>query len=149
MVQHIKRELKTLRGKVILVLSVIFLTFSIWIAMDTITQANSPDQNIRIIAIEIKDMVFGNNNPDIYLLPGETVRFVITNLDPGMTHEFKINGTDVKTRALEFGEQDSILFQAPKTENDMMYICSWHSLTMRGNLLVRSEFPSSLNIAFK
>ena len=149
MVKKIQKELKTFRGKVILVLSMMFFTSIIWFYMDTNTQANPPDQNIRVIELEIKNMVFGNNNPDIYLLPGETVRFVITNLDPGMTHEFKIRGTDIKTRALEFGEQDSIIFQTPQTENDLLYICSWHALTMRGNLFVRSEFPASSNIALK
>ena len=149
MVKQIKRELKTFRGKVILVISVMFFTSSIWFYMGTSTQANPPDQNIRVIELEIKDMVFGDNNPDIYLMPGETVRFVIINQDPGMTHEFKIRGTDITTRALEFGEQDSILFQTPQTENDLMYICSWHALTMRGNLFVRSELPPSSNIVLK
>ena len=104
MVKEIKRELRTFRGKVILVISVMFIASSIWVNMGTSTQANPPDQNIRVIELEIKGMVFGDNNPDIYLSPGETVRFVITNLDPGMTHEFKIKGTEIKTRALEFGE---------------------------------------------
>ena len=149
MVKEIKRELRTFRGKVILVISVMFIASSIWVNMGTSTQANPPDQNIRVIELEIKGMVFGDNNPDIYLSPGETVRFVITNLDPGMTHEFKIRGTDIKTRALEFGEQDSVTFQTPQTENDLMYICSWHALTMRGNLFVRSKFPASSNIALK
>lgn len=149
MVKQIKRELKTFRGKVVLALTVMFLTSSIWIAMDTITQANAPNQDIRVIDLKIKGMVFGDNNPDIYLTPGETVRFVITNLDPGMIHEFKIKGTHIKTRALKFDEQDSIIFQAPQTENDLMYICSWHALTMKGNLYVRSDFPNSVNIALK
>lgn len=149
MVQHIKRELKTFRGKVILVISITFITGSIWFYMSANTQANPPNQNMRVIELEIKGMAFGDNNPDIYLIPGETVRFIITNLDPGMTHEFKISGTDIKTRALEFGEQDSITFQAPQAENNLMYICSWHALTMRGNIFVRSKIPASLNIALK
>jgi len=149
MVKQIKRELRTFRGKVFLALLIMLFASSIWFYASTSTQANPVEQNIRVIELEIKDMVFGNNNPDIYLLPGETVRFVITNLDPGMTHEFKIRGTDIKTRALEFGEQDSIIFQTPETENDLMYICSWHALSMRGNLFVRSELPASSNIALK
>jgi len=149
MVKQIKRELQTFRGKVILIISVMLFTSYIWFNMGTSTQANPTDQNIRVIDLVIKDMTFGNNNPDIYLMPGETVRFVITNLDPGMTHEFKIRGTDIKTRALEFGEQDSLTFQAPETENDLMYICSWHALSMRGNLFVRSELPASTSIALQ
>jgi len=149
MVKIIKRELKTVRGKLILLISMIFFTGIIWLYTSAITQANPPEQNIRVIELKIKNMTFGNNNPDIYLMPGEVVRFVITNLDPGMTHEFKIKGTSIKTRALEFGEQDSVTFQTPQTENDLMYICSWHALTMKGNLFVRSEFPASSNIALK
>lgn len=149
MVKQIKRELRTFRGKVVLVLSIMLFTSSIWFVTGKSIQANPTDKNIRVIELEIKDMTFGDNNPDIYLQPGETVRFVITNLDPGMTHEFKIQGTNIKTRTLEFGEQDSITFHTPQTENDLMYICSWHALSMKGNLFVRSEFPASSSIVLK
>lgn len=142
MVKMIKKELGTFRGKLIFVLVMIIFTCIIVFYMETITQAKPIDQNVRVIELEIKDMVFGNNNPDIYVLLGETVRFVITNLDPGMIHEFKIKGTHTKTHALKYGEKDTIIFRAPQDERDLVYFCSWHAIIMRGNLIVRAEFPS-------
>jgi len=149
MVKQIKRELGTWRGKIILLGSILFFSYMTLFNIDTFIQAKPVKPNIRIIELEIKDMAFGDNNPNIYLLLGETVRFVIKNSDHGMTHEFKIKGTKIKTRILEFGEQDSIIFQAPQTENDLLYICSWHALSMRGNLFVRSEIPAPPDIALK
>ena len=141
MAKKIKKESRIFRGKLILVLSMVFFASIILFTLDTISQAKPTDQNVRVIELEMKNMTFSDNNPDIYLLPGETVRFVITNLDPGMIHEFKIKGTHTKTRTLKYGEKDTVLFRAPQGERDFVYICSWHAIMMRGNLIVRAEFP--------
>ena len=113
----------------------------------TITQAKPVNDVVRAIEINIIDMAFESNNPDLYVAPGETVRFVVTNLDPGLIHDFKILGTNVKTRNLKYGQKDSVLFRAPQGEFDLTYVCTWHILSMTGKLLVRSDIPASSIIA--
>jgi len=149
MVKEIQKELKTFRGKVILTLLILALSCITFFSTGTQTQAKQTKNQVRIIKIEIKDMSFGNNNPDIYIAPGETVRFLVINLDPGMVHDFKIKGTEAKTRDLKFGEQDMVTFQAPQTEFELVYFCTWHALSMTGNLLVRTDFPDPSIIALK
>jgi len=147
MVQKIKKELRTFRGKVILAISIIFLSGVILFSLGTWTQAKPMENKVRIIELQIKDMAFGSNNPDIFISPGETVQFVITNLDPGMVHDFKIKGTNIQTRDLKFGEQDTVTYKAPLGESTLTYVCTWHALSMTGNLLVRVDFPAPSNIA--
>jgi len=147
MVKIIKKELRTWRGKAILSCAIAAVSCTVFFSFDTVTQAKQTESVIRVIEIEIKDMMFGRNNPDIYVSPGETVRFVVINMDPGMLHDFRILGTDVKTRNLKFGQKDSVVFRAPQEEFELVYICTWHAIDMVGKLLVRSNIPVSSSIA--
>ncbi len=106
-------------------------------------ESNSSAQdspNPREILLKIQNMSFGNNNPAIYLKPGETVRFIIHNLDAGMKHDFVIQGTDVASRILDYGEKDAVLFTAPRDEKEMKYECSLHALMMQGRLVVSHDY---------
>jgi len=147
MVKKIKKELSTLRGKIIFGTLILLFSCITLFSSGSLTQAKQIEKGVRTISIEIKDMAFAIDNPDIYVAPGETVRFVITNLDPGMIHDFKIQGTEVKTRDLKFGEQDTVTFQAPQSEFELTYVCTWHALSMVGKLLVRTQSPSTHSIA--
>jgi plastocyanin len=139
MVKTIKKELGTWRGKMILFVAICVITSLTLIRMETMTSANLIEGGIRTIELEIRNMTFGVNNPTIDLRPGETVRFVITNLDPGMKHEFNIEGTEVHSRLLRYGDKDSVLFHTPMADEKLVYVCSLHSLKMRGFLHVNNE----------
>jgi len=91
-------------------------------------------------------MAFGNNNPTVQLRSNETVRFIITNMDQGMRHDFSIEGTEVRTRILNYGEKDAVIFHVPKTEKEMVYLCNLHALTMRGLLSVRKHDNPALTM---
>lgn len=135
MVEQIKKELKTPQGK----LRVSLLTIVMMLLAVSAMGLVSPDkpQDIRSIVLEIRNMAFAGNNPTIYLNRGETVKFVIHNLDAGMKHNFTIAGTDIRTPLLNYGEKESVIFTAPTTGEERVYFCIPHALHMKGLLRVQ------------
>ncbi len=137
MVEQIKKELGTFQGKI--KLFVIILSVALFALSNTgmIFPAKPAALDIRDIVLEIRNMAFGDQNPAITLNRGETVRFIIHNLDPGMKHNFAIEGTDLFTPLLDYNEKGSVLFTAPPTEGERVYFCMPHALKMRGLLYFR------------
>ena len=136
MVQYIKKQIKTPRGKLAAFILFSGLLFAGWVNLDASTTENIQEENIREIVLEIRNMAFGDNNPTLYLKPKETVRFVIHNFDLGMKHNFLIQETDVASEILDYGEQAAVLFTAPSDEGELTYECSLHALMMRGQLVI-------------
>jgi len=147
MAKKIKRELRTWRGQALLVIIICVIALGILLKMEMTTAAKPMDAAIREIKLEIRGMAFAGNNPDLQVRPGETVRFIIHNLDPGVKHEFQIPGTDITTRLLAYGEKDTVLYHAPGEEKELQYICNRHSLVMKGRLSVKHKDLASLPTA--
>ena len=135
MVKNIKKELKTLRGQVVLAIVICAVTLLGWLAMGRQTAGATTQPNIRDIVLEIRSMTFGDNNPTIYIDPRETVRFIIHNLDQGMEHNFNIKGTNISTRLLKYGEKETVVFQQP-TVGEWIYFCTPHAPMMNGRIVV-------------
>lgn len=140
MVQKFKKELRTTKGKMILFLAISSLALGAWVSLESRADVSSLDSKPEIeeIVLEIRDMMFGDNNPTILIRPGQTVRITVTNLDPGMKHDFQIPATNISTRVLEYGEKDFVLVNFP-TSNEFSYQCSLHALMMWGRLIVSDE----------
>lgn len=136
MVQYIKKQIETPRGRCGAILFFGSLLLVGWVSLGASPTGKVADNNIREIVLEIRSMTFGDNNPTLYLKPHETVRFVIYNLDRGMQHNFLIQGTELATRILEYGDKESLLFTAPAEEGEWIYACSLHALMMRGRLVI-------------
>jgi plastocyanin len=136
MVQYVKKQIKTPGGKFVAFIFFSALLLVGWVNLDASSPGKTPEGNIREIVLEIRDMVFADNNPTLYLKPKETVRFVILNLDTGMKHNFLIQKTEVATKILDYGEKEAILFTAPSEEGELDYLCSLHALMMRGRLVI-------------
>ncbi len=134
MVKKIKKNLQTPRGWLILGIAVGVLFLVGWVA----TSTEPSTRDVRDIVLEIRGMAFAGNNPSIPIYPGETVRFIIHNLDRGMKHNFTIEGTEIRTRLLDYGEKESVLF-TPATEGQWVYFCIPHAAKMRGVLQVSRE----------
>ena len=135
MVQYIKKQVKTPRGRFIALTFFSGLLFLGWVKLEASTTKIS-ENNIREIVLEIRNMSFGDNNPTLYLKPKETVRFVIYNLDLGMKHNFLIQETDAASEILDYGEQAAVVFTAPSQEGALTYACSLHVLMMRGRVVI-------------
>lgn len=131
--------MKTPRGRLMLMIVLCALFLVGWRTLESDSSAQEAVRPREII-LKIQNMSFGNNNPAIYLEPGETVRFIIHNLDVGMKHDFVIQGTDVASRILDYGEKDAVLFTAPRDDKEMKYQCSLHALMMQGRLVVSHDY---------
>lgn len=146
MVKMLKKELQTKRGRLVLLMGMSLIAAFFVVGAVSKTSAKVSKRDIRNIEFEIRGMAFGNDNPTIQLRSGETVRFIIYNFDKGMKHNFSIEGTDVHTRIINYGEKDSVIFHVPKTEKEMVYLCDLHALTMRGALSVRKVVDVALSM---
>ena len=139
MVEKIKKELRTPKGQLVFILGLAVLTSVVWLALDTITSAAPSKKDIREIVFEIRNMTFGDNNPTVYMQPGETVRFTIHNLEQGMKHNFTIENTKIATQLLSYGDKASVTYTAPDQQENRDYFCMPHASMMRGKLIVTNE----------
>ncbi len=105
--------------------------------------ASSPTDEIREIRLVVRAMNFyvegeSQPNPTLTLRPGEQVRLILKNDDPGMSHDFIVKEWDVATKILEDrGQEDSITFKAPPSPGDQVYHCTPHAKLMRGTIRVQ------------
>ena len=94
----------------------------------------------RTLVVTAKNMVY--DQPEIRVAPGEWVRLVLRNEDPGMKHDLVIGGLDVRTTLIKTGERTEVIFQAPAL-GSFTFRCSMHPVTMRGILIVNTPAADS------
>ncbi len=95
----------------------------------------------RAIHLVVKDMTFyveGDKtpNPALYARPGERLRLVLRNTEPGMSHDFTIEAWKVRTRVLKGVGEDTIEFTVPQTRGAHAYHCTPHAAMMHGTIVV-------------
>lgn len=98
--------------------------------------------DVREIRLEARGMAFylpGDErpNPTLRVAPGERVRLVLENRDPGMRHDLALPALDRATTVLESGRTTSVVIRAPERPGSHEYLCSLHPVLMRGVLRVR------------
>ena len=86
----------------------------------------------------IRSSEFGvEANPSIFFKPGEKVRIIIRNEDPGILHDFVVEGLEIRLpQPLRFGESETLTFTAPE-EGKIEYYCSEHPKMMRGEIVIQ------------
>jgi plastocyanin len=100
-----------------------------------------PRTTPREIVLVARDMAFyleGSEvpNPTIVVKPGEDVRLVITNQDPGITHGFSVTALQISIDRIQAGTTTSLSFRAPARPERHEYVCPPHALMMKGVLLI-------------
>ena len=94
----------------------------------------------RTIVVTAKDMVY--DQTEIRVAPGEWVRLILRNEDPGMKHDLVIEGLGVRTTIIKTGERTEVIFQVP-AQGSFTFLCSLHPVTMRGLLIVETPVAGS------
>jgi plastocyanin len=89
------------------------------------------DGVVRTVVLTARGMKFNMTNPSIALVPGETVRVILRNEDPGMRHDLVIPEIGIRTPVLEAGEEAVLEFRAPQA-GVFDYFCSMHPVSMQG-----------------
>lgn len=93
----------------------------------------------RVITLEARGMTFyvngiADRNPVLRLRPGEQVRVVLQNREPGMTHDFAVPSLKVAIPALKNDERGEVMFRAPAWRGRHEYLCRPHALMMKGTV---------------
>ncbi len=115
------------------------ITIGIPIGYASVLRRRAGADTPRTIEVTARDMRFNRTNPDILVAPGELVRILFRNEDPGMKHDLVIEGLGLATPVLRAGQEAVIEFRAPAAEGSFDYSCSLHPVSMRGRLIVRQE----------
>jgi plastocyanin len=76
-------------------------------------------------------------NPEIRLAPGEAVRIVFRNQDPGLTHDFVVPGLGATIEAINGQGSASVVLRAPERPGRYDYVCTPHARMMRGIIVVQ------------
>lgn len=97
---------------------------------------------VREVELVVRDMAFylrGDRtpNPTLRFSPGERVRVVLRNEQPGVAHNFAIDGWDVKTRELRGRGTTRVEFEVPSAPGAHRYLCTPHAAMMAGTIDVR------------
>lgn len=106
------------------------------VAVLAVVRNGTPD---REIVLEVRDMRFylaGSDlpNPTLRLRAGETVRIVLLNEERGMLHDFAVPDFGFATEPVLGGPgaRASELVTVPREPGRHEYLCTLHTLTMRG-----------------
>lgn len=92
----------------------------------------------REIVLEARDLAFDGDNPTLEATPGERLRLVVRNTDPGVLHSFSLPGLDSRVYHVAYGEEVAIDLVAPAA-GTYEYTCPQHAPKMRGKLVVQAR----------
>ena len=90
---------------------------------------------VREIVLEAKDLAFGGDNPTLHVKPGERVRLVVRNNDPGILHSISVPGIDSEVRHIKYGEEVTVDLTIPES-GSFQYVCPQHAPSMQGRIVV-------------
>ena len=92
----------------------------------------------REIVLEARDLAFDGDNPTLYAEPGERIRLVVKNREPGVLHSITLPGIDSEVRHIEYGQEISFEITVPQG-GTYEYICPQHAPKMRGKIVIGTK----------
>ena len=100
-----------------------------------------PGADVREIRMVVRDMSYvvaahSGPNPVLRLRRGERVRFVLTNDDPGYSHNLVAPVLGLATPLLPKGRTHTAEVTVPAVTGVFPYSCGPHSEMMRGNIAI-------------
>jgi plastocyanin len=100
--------------------------------------ANAEPREIVLVARGMSFYLAGDEtaNPTIHLRQGETVRIVLRNDTPGMTHDFAASTLGLEIAPLDGGSTGSVFVRVPSAPGLHEYICRPHVVMMKGQISI-------------
>lgn len=97
---------------------------------------------VREVVLVVRNMGFyvegePARNPAMRFTPGERVRIVLRNEEPGVVHNFAIDDWGVRTRELRGKGTARVEFSVPEARGERKYQCTPHAVMMTGVIDVR------------
>ena len=132
-----KRMKRGIAGGVsVATLAVLFLLTGL---LGSMTPRGEAGESVRQIVLEARNLTFGEGNPTLMLEPGERVRLIVVNNDPGVLHSITLPGIDDRVYHVGWGEEVELEFTAPQQEGGFEYICPQHMPNMKGRIVVQES----------
>jgi plastocyanin len=127
-------------GRTVPIKTVVVLALCMVVGALIPAMSKTPPREITLVA---RGMAFylendpDTPNPTIQLRPGETIRVVLRNEEPGMMHDFDIPALGgAGLSLLGWQESGQMTINVPDKPGTYEYICTPHRLMMRGFLRV-------------
>lgn len=119
-------------------IAVVFAAVGLTALIPVVADPRTPTREIVLVARAMTFYLEGSDvpNPAIVVKPGEDVRVVIKNQDPGITHGFSVGALHASIDRIQAGASASLSFRAPAESGRHEYVCPPHALMMRGVLVV-------------
>jgi plastocyanin len=100
-----------------------------------------PQTGTREIRLVARDMTYyaagsGDANPTLRLARGERIRLVLTNDDPGYSHNLVSPVLGISTPLVTHGGSQTVEVTVPDVPGVYKYACGPHSEMMRGNISI-------------
>jgi plastocyanin len=113
--------------------------------MPLMASARGASREIVLVARQMAFYVEGGGepNPTLVVRPGEEVRIVLKNQEPGVFHDLKVGGVNVSVEPIRAGATATLTFRAPDRPGRYEYVCRPHAQMMTGVLLVARQSGSS------
>ena len=118
--------------------AVVFAAVGLTALIPVVADPQTPSREIVLVARDMTFYLDGSDvpNPMIVVKPGEDIRFVVKNQDPGITHGFTVEALQTSIDRIQAGTAASLSFRAPAESGRHEYVCLPHALMMRGVLVV-------------
>lgn len=106
-----------------------------------LAKVRGADDDLREIRLVARGMAYvdettGTANPTLRVKRGERIRLVLTNDDPGYSHNLISPVLGVSTPLLTAGRTHSVDFVVPDVPGLSNYACEPHSEMMRGSIAI-------------
>jgi plastocyanin len=116
-------------------IAALFTLLIVIVVADPFSARGGTEPAVREIVLEAKDVVFGGDNPTIHAKPGERVRLIVRNSDPGILHSISVPGIDSEVRHIRYGEEVVLDLTIPEG-GSFQYVCPQHAPRMQGRIVV-------------
>ena len=111
------------------------LTLLAVLALSPVWTRGADGDAVREIFLDAREAAFAGDNPTLSLQPGERVRFVVRNTDPGVLHSITLPGIDDEVRHVRWGEEIAFEVTIPE-RGSFQYVCPQHAPKMQGRIVV-------------
>jgi hypothetical protein len=103
-----------------------------------VSSDDAPVVEVRLVVRDMAYFVEGTSerNPTLRVPRGSRLRVVLSNDDPGYSHNLVVSALDIYTPLLTRGRSQSLEVRVPDAPGVHEYSCGPHAEMMRGNIAI-------------
>jgi len=130
-------HLRKLRRRVIVVGALVMLA----VGGVALAKKNGPGSDVREVRLVVRGMTYfvegtTDPNPTLRVQRGSRLRVVLTNDDPGYSHNLIVSALGIQTPLIARGGSQAVELTVPDAPGVHAYSCGPHAEMMRGNIAI-------------